>query len=118
MAPRHTGVNLWTDLQLRNTQSLHTSARGFTTGHHQLLYTQTDQTTGHSSQRVFDQGTRFGHAQLGLHCFDGFGLGGGVHQHRAFFQERRGPGQHLLHHGIALSVHQRRRVDRHRGAAR
>ncbi len=94
--PGHTGVDLWTDLQLRNAQRLHTSARGLAARHHQLTHAQAHQATRHSGQCVFDQSARLGHAQLGLNSFDGLGFGGGVHQHRAIFQKRRGPGQHLL----------------------
>ena len=56
MAPRHAGVNLRADLKLRNTQRLHTSARGFATRHDQLTHAHRDQSARHGGDSALGHG--------------------------------------------------------------
>ena len=83
----------------------------------QLLHAQVHQAMRDGGQCMFNQGPRFGHAQLRLHLLDGLGLGGGVHEQRSVFQQRRSPGQYLLNYRIGLPVHQAGRGYGHRRSA-
>jgi hypothetical protein len=83
MAPGHARVDLRADLHLRDVQRLHTGARCFATGHHQLAHAPLTSPRAMAASVRSTIAPASLHAQLALDGLDGAAVGGGIHQHRA-----------------------------------
>ena len=105
ITPRHTRINLWANLHLRNIQSLNASPRSFSARNDPLLHTQLQQALADLRQGRLHPLTRFLAPKLGLHLLQCVGIGGGINENRPFAKQGLSPSQSLRHLEFDVCTH-------------